>query len=384
MAFSVNSMGFGSAPCGLGPFGHGPWLTFPHTSDYGYGVEDTYAVDVMRAVDGSEQRALRSRQRGRTLTFNFTTADSSQIADVRSFLMAAEGPVWRFRVMEQSTQRYVVVRGPSQIPTVLPGGVGRPTLSPVTLTVERNETVSEAMLNPVDAAGVGAAYWWRCDALTSTTSLPSKYASFGPTMRIVTGVATVGPPLAVADRVRSLRVTSATYVSLPPFVWAPEGQQQAGAIVQLAWPPPTFRFQPIVWCPNASVLVNRVAWALGVSSFGHLTVVGSDGVPFVTASSVPLTDNEPHVVMWSTIYSVHNLWIDGTLVVSAVAPLPPSGFAPGSFGLCGIPDSGQYLYGCVQDVFFNPFSDEAGPYEDQALYVNHEQIRNIARAALVR
>lgn len=70
--------------------------TFPYTPSYVHGEAITYAIQVHRFQDWSEQRYRLSRQSGLRLSYEFPRPSSATVAGVASFFLAMGGPATTF------------------------------------------------------------------------------------------------------------------------------------------------------------------------------------------------------------------------------------------------------------------------------------------------
>ena len=108
MPRSWGNCGFGYAPFGhtdgisSPSFGIGPWTVFVHTPGYVHGEEVSYAVQVNRFQDASEQRYLLGGQRGLLLQYEFHFVDCGTIVTMNSFFLAA-GTFGRFWMLDHRT-----------------------------------------------------------------------------------------------------------------------------------------------------------------------------------------------------------------------------------------------------------------------------------------
>lgn len=99
----VNSAGWGNGAYGIGPCGHGPWMTAPFTPTQRYVDDQEYRVDVVRMEDASEQRYLLSRAPARRFSYEFPDVDSGGTAAVESWYHATGGSFARFWTLNHRT-----------------------------------------------------------------------------------------------------------------------------------------------------------------------------------------------------------------------------------------------------------------------------------------
>lgn len=139
MGAFTSSYGFGFGAFGsIGPFGHGPWPSFPAIRPgYVHAEQMAYAVAVNQFEDLTEQRYLLSREQGLRLVYEFSYVSSALATELSSWFVAAGGPACRFWARDYNTDRAYVVRfaeqtyghtlGPGlirQVPTILFDVVG--------------------------------------------------------------------------------------------------------------------------------------------------------------------------------------------------------------------------------------------------------------------
>lgn len=200
MPLAVDSMGFGHGRCGKGPCGHGPWVTFAQTPAYPFASTAGFDVDAATFEDLTEQRFLRSRDRGLAFTYQFTRIDSATHTAISSWVQACNGAATRFLALDFRTRRPQVVRCAADTWEVARTvGVNREFAIP--FRVERDVTYAEVVM-----ADSPVAYWRLGDATgVSTLADATGNARHGV---IVQGVTLQQCGALIGDWDRGVRVTS--------------------------------------------------------------------------------------------------------------------------------------------------------------------------------
>ncbi len=169
-------MGAGHGRCGHGPCGHGPWVSWPYVPGLSTTDELSYAVNPVQFEDLTEQRFLRSQDRGLTIGYQFPAADSATVLGISSFYQAAG--LARFLVTDYQTNLAQVGRFAEPLTTIRGGAQTRQLAC--TFRVSRPQTYAEVVY-----ANSPVAYWRMNDATGASTLTDVMNACHG---QVVAGI----------------------------------------------------------------------------------------------------------------------------------------------------------------------------------------------------
>jgi hypothetical protein len=139
--------------------------TFPYTPSFVHGETFTYAVQVHRFGDFSEQRYLRARQRGLRLAYDFARPSSATVAGITSWFLGHGGPRDTFTAVDHRDGSTHTVRfaAPTLDHLVGPIAAKRSLRVEFVLEVDGTTPIATAYTAPVIADF--------CDPVTATSGV---------------------------------------------------------------------------------------------------------------------------------------------------------------------------------------------------------------------
>jgi hypothetical protein len=141
--------------------------TFPYTPGFAHGEQATYAVQVNRFQDLTEQRYLLARQRGFRLAYEFPFPSSALVAGVASFYQAQGGPLTPFTAVDHRDGTAYTVRFAAPTLEHLTGPIGLRRALRVEFLVDQGGTT------PVATAYVPPVVEDFCDPVVPTSGVAS-------------------------------------------------------------------------------------------------------------------------------------------------------------------------------------------------------------------